>query len=161
MSYIRRCLLAGAAGLSPLVLAGAAQAKPEVSHQLCVPVFATGVGQDLGTDKLGNDMTEATLSSHGVVLGTTHATFTPTSETATSESFAGPIVFSSDVGTLTAQVTGHVDITGTPGAFSVNSTSITGTRLLRGVSGQVTLNGDENLSTGAFTETITGRLCVG
>jgi hypothetical protein len=29
------------------------------------------------------------------------------------------------------------------------------------VSGQVTLNGSENLSTGAFTETITGKLCVG
>jgi len=25
----------------------------------------------------------------------------------------------------------------------------------------VTLNGTENLSTGAFTETITGRLCLG
>jgi hypothetical protein len=102
MSCIRRCLLAGSAGLVVFVFAGAAQAKSRVARQLCVPVHATGVGQDLG-----NGMTEATISSHGVVLG------------------------------------------------------ITGTGLLRAVSGQVMLNGSENLSTGAFTETITGKLCVG
>jgi hypothetical protein len=154
MSCIRRCLLASSAALMLLVFAGAAQAKPRVAHQLCVPVHAAGVGQDLG-----NGMTEATISSHGVVLGTTHATFTPTSVTPTSESFTGPIVFSSKLGTLTAQVDGAFDITA--GTFTATSTSIAGTQLLRGVGGQVTLNGTENLSTGAFTETITGRLCLG
>ena len=150
MSCIRRCLLAGSAGLVVFVFAGAAQAKSGVARQLCVPVHATGVGQDLG-----NGMTEATISSHGVVLGTTHATFTPTTVT----SFTGPIVFSSHIGMLTAQVTGAVDLTA--GTFTATSTSITGTGLLRAVSGQVMLNGSENLSTGAFTETITGKLCVG
>jgi hypothetical protein len=157
MLRIHRCLLAGSAGLSLLMFAGAAQAKPQVARQLCVPVYASGVGQDLG-----NGMTEATISSHGVVLGSTHATFTPITTSPTSETFSGPIVFSSAAGTLTAQVTGSFDISGsTAGTFNASSTSITGTRLLRGVSGHVTLNGNENLSTGAFTETITGRLCVG
>jgi hypothetical protein len=151
MSCIRRCLLAGSAGLALLIFAGAAQAKRSVARQLCVPIHATGVGQDLG-----NGMTEATISSHGVVLGSTHASFTPTSVTPTSESFTGPIVFSSDVGTLTAQVNGTFYASG---MFTATSTSITGTRLLRGVSGQVTLNGTENPSL-AFTETITGELCV-
>jgi hypothetical protein len=154
MACIRRCLLAASAASMLLVLAGAARAKPRVVHQLCVPVHAAGVGQDLG-----NGMTEATISSHGVVLGTTHATFTPTSVTPTSESFTGPIVFSSKVGTLTAQVDGAFDITA--GTFTATSTSIAGTQLLRGVSGQVTLNGTENLSTLTFMETITGRLCLG
>jgi hypothetical protein len=117
MSCIRRRLLAGSAGRVVLVFAGAAQAKSRVARQLCVPVHATGVGQDLG-----NGMTEATISSHGVVLGTTHATFTPTSVTTTSESFTGPIVFSSDVGMLTAQVNGAVDLRA--GTFTATSTSI-------------------------------------
>lgn len=137
-----------------LVLAGAAQAEPRVARKLCAPVYAVGDGQDLG-----NGMTEATISSRGVILGTTHATFTPTSVTPTAESFTGPIVFSSKVGTLTAQVDGAFNITA--GTFTATSTSIVGTRLLGGVSGQVTLNGTENLTTGAFTETITGRLCLG
>jgi hypothetical protein len=154
MSCIRRCLLAGSAGLVVLTCAGVAQAKSRVARQLCVPVHATGVGQDLG-----NGMTEATISSHGVVLGTTHATFTPTTVTPTAESFTGPIVFSSNVGMLTAQVTGAVDLTA--GTFTATSTSITGTRFLRAVGGQVTLSGSENLTTGAFTETITGKLCIG
>lgn len=156
MSCIRRCLLAGSAGLVVFVFAGAAQAKSGVARQLCLPVHAIGVG--VGQD-LGNGMTEATISSHGVVLGTTHATFTPTTVTPPSESFTGPIVFSSHIGMLTAQVTGGVDLTA--GTFTATSTSITGTGLLRAVSGQVMLNGSENLSTGAFMETITGKLCVG
>jgi hypothetical protein len=93
------------------------------------------------------------------VLGHTHATFTPVEVTPTSESFTGPIVLSSRAGTLTAQVQGAFDITA--GTFTATSTSIAGTGLLRPVGGTVTLHGTENLSTGAFTETITGRLCVG
>jgi hypothetical protein len=64
MSCIRRILLAGSAGLVLLIFAGAAQAKSRIaSHQLCVPVYATGVGQNLA-----HGVTDATISSHGVVL---------------------------------------------------------------------------------------------
>jgi hypothetical protein len=154
MSGFRRCLVAGGAGLVFLTGTAVAQARPNTHPRLCVPIRADGVGQDLG-----NGMTEATISSHGVVLGHTHATFTPTTVTPTAESFTGPIVFSSRVGTLTAQVAGTFDITA--GTFTATSTSIAGTGLLAPVSGTVTLDGNENLTSGAFTETITGRLCAG
>jgi hypothetical protein len=159
MPRIRRRLLTttGAALVGLVCSVGsssAAQARATTPRHLCVAVHATGTGQDLG-----NGMTEATISTHGIVLGHTRATFTPTAVTPTSESFTGPIVFSSRVGTLTAQVQGAFDITA--GTFTATSTSIAGTGLLRPVGGTVTLNGTENLSTGAFTETISGRLCVG
>jgi hypothetical protein len=46
------------------------------------------------------------------------------------------------------------------GAFRASSTSLTGSGLLRGVSGSVTLEGLEDFATLRFTETITGRLCL-
>ena len=46
------------------------------------------------------------------------------------------------------------------GAFRATSTSLTGPRLLRGVSGSVNLQGLEDFATLRFTETITGRLCL-
>ena len=46
------------------------------------------------------------------------------------------------------------------GVFRATSTSLTGTGLLRGVSGGVTLEGLEDFATLRFTETITGRLCL-
>jgi hypothetical protein len=101
-------------------------------------------------------MTEATISSHGVVLGHTHAAFTPTGLVGTTQSFTGPIVFTARAGTLTAQVVGTFDTTG---IFQATSTSIIGTGLLRGITGQVTLAGNES-PTGSFTETITGTLCL-
>jgi hypothetical protein len=76
--------------------------------------------------------------------------------TATEESKTGPIVFSSEVGRLTVQVNAAFYFP----TFTETSTSITGTGSLSAVSGQVTINGTE-LSTGGFTETITGKLCVG
>ncbi len=134
---------------------GMAQASSRRSaSKLCAPIRATGVGQDLGAG-----MTTATISSHGIVLGHTHASFTMGPVTGTSASFSGPIVFSSSVGSLTANVDGSFDVSS--GAFRASSRSITGTGLLRRVTGQVTINGLESLSTGAFTETITGRLCAG
>ena len=45
------------------------------------------------------------------------------------------------------------------GAFRATSTSLTGTGLLRGVTGRVTLAGLEDFATLRFNETITGRLC--
>lgn len=59
---------------------------------------------------------------------------------------------------LTAQVAGTFDVAS--GVFRATSTSLTGTGLLRGVSGGVTLEGLEDFATLRFTETITGRLCL-
>jgi hypothetical protein len=121
---------------------------------ICLPVSATGVGQDLGDGK-----TEATISIHGVEVGRTNASFTTTEVVGTIASFTGPIVFSSRAGTLTAQVAGTVDLA--TGAFQATSTSITGTGLLRRITRRVTLVGHQNFATGGFTETLTGELCAG
>jgi hypothetical protein len=134
--------------------ASVAQAHAPHAHALCVPVRATGAGQDLGGGR-----TQATISVHGVQVGTTQATFAIGGVTGTVAPFTGPIVFTSALGTLTAQVAGTFDVAS--GAFHATSTGLSGTGLLRRVTGQVTLDGQENLASGTFTETITGRLCAG
>jgi hypothetical protein len=57
---------------------------------------------------------------------------------------------------LTANVAGAFDVS--TGAFHETLQSITGTGLLRWVTGQVTIHGLENLTIGSFTETLAGRL---
>jgi hypothetical protein len=152
MPLIRRCSLLTVLA-AVVVLAGSAQAAAPRAHAICVPIRATGVGQDLG-----GGQTQATISSHGLVVGQTHASFTINQVVGTTASFTGPIVFTSAPGTLTAQVAGTFDVAS--GAFRATSTSIAGTGLLRGVTGSVTLAGLEDFATFGFTETITGRLCV-
>lgn len=153
MSLLRKgSLLAVLAVVVALPVATAQGAAPR-TNAICVPVRATGVGQDLGGGK-----TQATISRHGLVVGRTNASFRINQVVGTTASFTGPIVFSSAPGTLTAQVAGTFDVAS--GAFRATSTSMAGTGLLRGVSGSVTLAGVEDLATGRFTETITGRLCI-
>lgn len=102
--------------------------------------------------------TQATISSHGLVAGHTAAAFTINQVVGTTASFTGPIVFTNTLGTLTAQVAGTFDVAS--GAFQATSTSLTGSGLIRGLSGSVTLQGLEDFATLRFTETITGRLCL-
>jgi hypothetical protein len=155
VSLLRRgSLLAVLAAVVALPVGGTAEGATARTGAICVPVRATGVGQDLGEGK-----TRATISSHGRVVGRTNASFTINQVIGTTASFTGPIVFTSPLGTLTAQVAGTFDVA--TGAFRATSTSITGTGLLRGVSGTVTLAGVEDFATLGFTETITGRLCLG
>lgn len=157
MIPVRRCLFGLVLAAAVALPAGVAQgAPPQHQHALCVPVRAHGVGQDLG-----NGVTEATITSHGVVLGMTHAMFTPTSMTEKRLTFSGPIVFTpqvSSLGTLTAQVTGAFDLL--TGVFHASSTSITGTGLLRHVTGNVSIAGNESVTTAVFTEELTGTLCL-
>lgn len=142
-----------AALIASAVFAALAHASAARDTRVCLPVFATGAGQDLG-----NFTTTATITSHGVPLGTTDATFTPTGGDATTVTFTGPIVFTARLGILTAQVDGSVNVT--TGVFVSQSTSVSGTGAFRGVSGDLRFAGTENLENGAFTETITGRLCA-
>jgi hypothetical protein len=137
----------------PVATAQAATPRTPRTHAICVPVRATGVGQDLGGGR-----TQATISRHGLVVGHTTAAFTINQVVGTTASFTGPIVFTNGLGTLTAQVAGTFDVAS--GAFRATSTSLTGTGLLRGVSGSVTLEGLQDFATLRFTETITGRLCI-
>lgn len=126
-------------------------AKPPT--RICIPVSASGVGQDLGGGR-----TTATISSAGVRLGTSSATFTTTGMNGPVARFAGDIVISTAIGSLTAPVTGRLDVT--TGTFTSTSRTVTGSGALRWVSGTLRFHGVENLTSGAFTETITGRLCA-
>ena len=136
------------------LVAAFASTAPASAGTICLPIVASGTGQDHG-----GGVTTADITTHGILLGTTRGTFTVTGVVGTTASFAGPIVFATRIGTLTAQVQGTLDL-GT-GAFRSESTSLTGTGLFKGVTGNVKLVGTENLATGAFIETITGRLRSG
>ncbi len=59
-------------------------------------------------------------------------------------------------------VTGHGVVIGATHAMALQATltSITGTGLLRHVTGDVSIAGVENLITGGFTEGSTGTLCL-
>jgi hypothetical protein len=154
LSLLCRGSLFALLAVAVALTAATAQGATPRTTVICVPVHATGVGQDLGGGK-----TQATISSHGLVVGPTNASFAINQVVGTTASFTGPIVFTSPLGTLTANVAGTFDVAS--GAFGATSTSITGTGLLRRVSGSVTLAGLEDLATLGFTETITGRLCLG
>jgi hypothetical protein len=121
--------------------------------RLCTPIRAAGVGQDLG-----NGQTTATISSHGLLLGTTAAGFTVTGQVGTVASFMGPIVLTNRFGTITAPVTGTLDVS--TGDFRSSSTTLSGSGAYQVITGSLTFSGNENLLTGAFTELITGDLCV-
>jgi len=146
----------GLLAVAPATSADAASthASARGGASICAPVRATGVGQDMG-----GGQTVATISIGGIEVGMTQGAFMITGIDANGvASFAGPITFTSAVGTIVAQVTGTLDTT--TGAFTSTSTSLTGTGLFIGVSGSVTLRGTESLATGAFTERVTGRLCL-
>jgi hypothetical protein len=149
----RRPFLLAALTLAVALPAAEADAAAPHGRSVCIPVRATGVGEDHG-----GGMTTATIFSHGVRLGTTSAAFTISGVNGTVASFTGPIVFTAAPGTITAQLVGTLD--GGTGAFSSTSTSVTGTGLFSAVTGSVRLRGVEDLTTLRFTETITGRLCV-
>jgi hypothetical protein len=119
----------------------------------CHTVDATGVGQDLG-----GGHTVAQISDGGLLQGTTEASFTITGVSGTIASFAGTITFTTNRGTMTATVAGTLDLA--TGAFSATTSSLSGTGKLAGVSGSLTFDGVENLATGAFTEVVTGSICV-
>ena len=132
---------------------GSSDAAPHrAPSRICAPVVASGSGQDLGAGQ-----TTATISSHGVRLGTSTAAFITTGLDGSVASFAGKIVITTALGALTAPVIGTLDVT--TGAFTSSSTTVTGSGALSSVSGALTFTGVENLTSGAFSETVKGRLC--
>jgi hypothetical protein len=148
-------LLVGATALAvlPAPAEASSAAPPHAPPAICVPVRATGTGQDQG-----GGHTVATISRGRLVLGTTTGDFTVTGIESGVVSFTGPIIFTSSLGTLTAPVTGTLDAT--TGAFTSSSTALTGTGAFSGVTGTVQIAGTEDLTTGAFTEVLRARLCL-
>lgn len=136
---------------SVLVLASA-PAKSSKSDD-CRKVNAVGVGQDLDG---GN--TTATISQGGVLNGTTAAHFEITGGTLPVLTFEGTVVFTARGGTLTVGIAGTFNVA--TGAFSATGPVTGGTGKFAGATGTLTFTGVEDFSTGAFAETITGRICL-
>ena len=132
--------------------AGAARATAP-HWQRCVSVRATGTGQDLGGGE-----TTATILLREREVGTTHAMFVVTGVTDDVATFTGEIEFTPSelAGTLAAPLSGDLDLTS--GRFTATSDDVTGTGVLARVTGSVSIRGEQNLSTGAFTERLAARL---
>jgi hypothetical protein len=140
----------------PLLAAIVLMAMPSASAiagSSCHDIDASGVGQDLG-----GGHTVAQISNGGLLQGTTEAQFAITGLSGTVASFAGAITFTVNRATLTANVSGTLDIVS--GMFSATTTSVSGTGKLAGATGNLVFNGVENLATGAFTEVVSGSICV-
>jgi hypothetical protein len=120
----------------------------------CHKIDAKGVGQDLGG---GN--TVANINGGGLLNGTTAGSFvlgafTPPSTFA----IAGTVTFTANNATLTVSVAGSFDVAS--GAFAASGPVIASTGKLAGATGALSLAGIEDLTTGAFTEDVTGNICV-
>jgi hypothetical protein len=125
------------------------------ARSLCVPVRATGVGQ-------GNAdfTTTAVISVHGVRVGTTAAAFTPTSVTGSTLTFSGSVTFTDVAGLGTFLVGADGNLNTATGAFESTGPITHPTGIFRGVTGNLTFTGTEDLATGAFTEQVTGEICA-
>ena len=139
------CLLAGG-----LIMAGSVQAKA-TKNDGCHKVKSTGVGQDLGG---GNTM--ATIKG-GKLKGTTTGHFDMVGGTPPVFLISGAVTFTTKHGTLTVTPSGTFDVAS--GHFNATGPITGGTGKWAGTTGSLTLDGIENLTTGAFTETITGMTC--
>jgi hypothetical protein len=119
----------------------------------CHNINAKGVGQDLG-----GGQTIAQIIGGGLLQGTTQASFAIIGLSGTVASFEGAIVFTVNKATLTAQVSGTLDVA--TGEFNATTSSISGTGKLAGATGSLSLNGVEDLLSGSFTEDVTGEICA-
>ena len=148
------------AASSPATASTPSTSTSTAGPTICLPVRLTGTGNGLPDDGSGTIRTEALISFAGVPVATTIAKFTPQpSPVGGPLSFIGPIVFTPRAGSSTfiAQVQGAVDLT--TGKFRAQSTSVTGTGALAGISGSLTFAGTQDLASGKFTESIRGSLC--
>jgi hypothetical protein len=141
-------LLCFASALMTMAPAARAQAA-----ESCHKINAKGVGQDLG-----GGMTRAQIIGGGLLHGTTEGNFTITGVSGTVASFVGTVEFTTNNGTLTVTVAGTLDVA--TGAFGASGVMTSATGQLAGATGTLSLNGIEDLSTGAFVEDVDGEVCV-
>jgi len=118
----------------------------------CKKVDARGVGQDLG----GGD-TEATITNDGLLKGSTTAHFDIVGGAAPRFEIAGRVTDTTHKGTLTIGVAGTFDVS--TGHFTASGPVTGGSGKFLGSTGTLTFDGTQ-LPTGAFTETVTGTVCL-
>ncbi len=140
--------------LGSLVLVGGIQAKTSKAAGVsCHRINAKGVGQDLGG---GN--TTANIIGGGLLQGTTAAHFDIVGFSPPVATIAGTVKFTTNQATLTVALSGTFNVA--TGSFSATGPVTGATGKLAGATGSLSFAGVEDLSTGSFTETIDGSICV-
>jgi hypothetical protein len=137
-----------------VVTAGGAQTTAAaVDHDACVSVHALAIGQNLGHGR-----TQATITHAGILNGTTIGQLQITGGTPPVLTVAGTGVLTTHNGTLTVSVVGTFNQA--TGVFAATGQIVHGTGMFAGATGVLTFAGLEDLTSGSFTQTITGTICL-
>jgi hypothetical protein len=128
-------------------------AGPAAAAVSCHKINAKGVGQDLGG---GN--TTANINGGGLLNGTTRGHFDVGGGTPPVLPISGTVEFTTNKATLTVGVNGSFNVAS--GDFDASGPVTASTGKLEGATGNLTLTGTEDLTTGRFNEKITGTICV-
>jgi len=154
MKAISRCLIA----LVFVSVCFGVTATQAGANPACVSIKAKGIGHSITADT-----TTAQITGAGLPLGTTAGGPFVVGGAPPVLSLTGPVVFSAKigpfaVGTLTSPQTGSLNVTN--GAFTSSGPITASTGILSGLGGNLTFTGVQNLTTGTFTENVTGQLCA-
>lgn len=103
-------------------------------------------------------MTEARIIGGGLLHGTTRGSFVITGGVPPVVAIAGTVTFTTQQATLTTALAGTFDVA--TGAFVTTGPVMSATGKLTGATGTLTLDGLDDLSTGRFTEEVSGLVCV-
>ena len=137
-----------------VVTAGGAQTtSAAVHHDSCLSVNARAIGQNLGHGR-----TEATITHAGILNGTTTGQLEITGGTPPLFTVVGTGVLTTHHGTLTVSVVGTFNAV--TGVFEATGQVVHGTGIFAGATGTLTFVGVEDLTSGRFTQTITGTVCL-
>jgi len=131
-----------------LLLVSQAQAA-----ESCHDINVKGVGRDNF-----NNTTVAGIIGCGLLQGLAEGLFEPCTGSPPDLSCTGTVTFTTLKGTLTVDVVELFNV-GT-GEFSVSGTVTAGTGKFEHATGELKFVGKEDLSTGKFTEDITGEICL-
>jgi hypothetical protein len=150
MKSLRIVVLLSAA----VVTAGGAQTATAAVHDdSCLSVNAQAIGQNLGGGR-----TTSTIVHAGILNGTTEAQLEITGGTPPVLTLVGTGVLTTNHGTLTLSITGTFNQA--TGAFEATGHVVAGTGVFAHATGVLMFVGVEDLTSGSFTNTITGTVCL-
>jgi hypothetical protein len=137
-----------------VVTAGGAQtATAAGDHDSCRSVNALAIGQNLGHGR-----TTSTIVHAGILNGTTVGQLEITGGTPPVLTVAGTGVLTTNHGTLTLSIVGTFNQA--TGAIEATGQVVGGTGVFANATGTLMFVGVEDLTTGSFTNAITGTVCL-
>lgn len=136
------------------LLASLALATPSLSFgkDRCLPVTAFGYGQDQGEGQ-----TVALVSGSPFIWAQTRGNFQIGGVSDTVAEVSGTVEFTNPRGSFTLAAQGSFDIAS--GQFMSMGPITAGTGAYAAVSGELKLEGSQNLETGRFVERVSGVMC--